>query len=117
MGKKVLMPAQLSSVNTLKDRSIKLTFTTRELGGDDSATLFNLAHGEGWLLFSANDDVAEADVPLEKADPMIGQKSQSQRLRGVIYVLWEQRGRSGSYEDFYRSYTERLIEQIKEQLR
>lgn len=116
MGKKVTMAAQLTGVKTLKDRSLNLSFNTRELSGEDSAVLFGLAHNEGWLLFSANDDIAEKDVPDEKADSMTGQKSQAQRLRGALFVLWEQRGKNGKFEDFYRSQMETLIDFVKEKL-
>ena len=116
MSKKVTMAAQLTGVKTLKDRSLNLSFNTRELGGEDSAVLFNLAHTEGWLLFSANDDIEATDIPDEKADSMTGQKTQAQRLRGVIYRLWEQNGAKGNSEDYYRSQMEVLIDFVKGKL-
>lgn len=97
------------------DGSVKLVFETRELAGVDIAILADYRQKEGWLLFSPN-EMKEADVPDEKADSMTGQKTQAQRLRGVIYRLWEQNGKSGDSETYYRSMMEKVIEQLKDKL-
>ncbi|GAC1499072.1 MAG: hypothetical protein NVS1B10_01410 [Candidatus Saccharimonadales bacterium] len=111
---KVTMPATLQKVETRSDRSVKLVFETRELG-EDAAILFKLAHSEGWLLYSSN-EVEETDVPDEKADSMTGTKTSAQRLRAALYVLFEQRGKKGDFEEFYRTRMERIIETVKEKL-
>lgn len=99
------------------DGSVKLEFDTRELSGVDIAVLADYRQKEGWLMFAANEDeLKESDVPDEKADSMTGQKTQAQRLRGVIYRLWEMNGKKGDSENYYRSVMEGLIEQLKERL-
>jgi hypothetical protein len=113
---KVTFPAILNKVSSLKDKSYKLEFVTRELSGADAAMLLDQLMSEGFLLYSPNDDISEKDVPTEKADAGTGQKTSSQRLRAVIYVWWEQKGKPGSFEDFYRSKLEVLIEYVKEKL-
>lgn len=112
---KVLLPASLTKVETRADRSIKLVFETRELG-EDSVTLFKLAHSEGWLVFSPTDDIEDTDIPDEKADSMTGTKTQAQRLRASLFVLWQQRGAKGDFENYYKSMTEKFIETVKEKL-
>lgn len=113
---KVLMPAILSKVASRKDRSYTLSFDTRELRGSEASILLDTLQQEGWILFSPNEDLKESDVPDERADSMTGQKTQAQRLRGVIYRLWEQNGKNGKFDDYYRSITESLIDQIKDRL-
>lgn len=113
---KVLLPATLSKVASRKDRSYTLSFDTRELSGTEAATLLGELMNEGWLLYSPNEDLKEADVPDEKADSMTGQKTQAQRLRGVIYRLWEQNGKKGNSNEYYISVMESLIDQLKERL-
>lgn len=44
------------------------------------------------------------------------EKSPSQRLRAVLFVLWEQRGSKGEFEEFYKESIERVIKRIKEEL-
>lgn len=113
---KVLLPAQLTKVSSRSDRSYKMEFSTRELSGSEAAALLGQLMQEGWLLYSPNDDVTEADIPDEKADSMTGSKTQAQRLRGVIYRPWEQNGKKGNSEEYYRSVMESLIDQLKEKL-
>ena len=110
----VELPAILSGVSSRKDGSYSVKFDTRELG-QDAAMLFAQMNKEGWLLFAPN-ELTEADVPDEKADSMTGQKTQAQRLRGVIYRLWEQNGSKGNSEEYYRSVMEGLIDQLKGKL-
>lgn len=112
---KVLLPAQLLKVASRSDRTYTLTFNTRELRGSEAATLLDQLMNEGWLLYSPN-QLTEADIPDEKADAMLGTKTQAQRLRGVIYRLWEQSGRKGNSEEYYKTVMESLIDQLKERL-
>ena len=111
---KVQLPAQLTKVETRSDRTVKLVFDTRELG-EDSATLFNLSNSEGWLVI-ASTEITEADIPDEKADSMTTTKTQAQRLRATLFVLWQQRGKQGDFESYYRTQMERIIETIKDKL-
>ena len=114
---KVLIPAILSKVASRKDRSYTLSFDTRELRGNEAAILLDQLQQEGWLLYSPNENnLSEADIPDEKADSMTGQKTQAQRLRGVVYRLWEQNGKKGNSEEYYRTVMESLIDQLKERL-
>lgn len=113
---KVLLPAILSGVASRKDRSYTLKFETRELSGKSASALLDMLQQEGHLLFSPNDDISETDVPDEKADAMMGKKTQAQRLRGVIFRLWEQKGKNGDFDEYYKSVLENMIDQIKEKL-
>jgi len=113
---KVTFPAQLIKVASRADRTYVLSFNTRELRGEHAASLLDELLNEGWLVWSSSDDITEADIPPEKADSMTGQKTQAQRLRAVIYRLFEQSGKSGNFEQYYQSVTESLIDQLKSKL-
>lgn len=114
---KIILPVLFVNPVFKVDGSVKLIFETRELSGVDIAVLADYRMKEGWLMFGANEkDLKEAEVPNEKADPMTGQKTQAQRLRGTIYRLWEQNGKKGDSESYYKSIMESLIEQLKEKL-
>lgn len=110
----IQVPAQLIGMNPRADRSWRLQYETRELTGDEAALLANNFQGEGWLVFKPNGDISEEEVPEGLADS--GTKSQSQRLRDVIFILWKQKGGKGDFETYYRTSLERLIEVVKEQL-
>jgi hypothetical protein len=112
---KVQLPAQLLKISSRADRTYKLEFNTRELSGTEAATLLDELMNEGWLLWSPN-EMNESDVPDEKADTMLNQKTQAQRLRGVLYRVYEQNGSRGDFETFYRRYMEELIDRLKAKL-
>lgn len=115
MGK-FSVPVQFVKPIFKVDRSVKLEFETRELNGLEIAILADSRQTEGWLVFSNSDDITEADIPDEKPDAMLGQKTQAQRLRGVIYRTWEQNGKKGDSETYYKMVMEKLIEQLKDKL-
>lgn len=112
----VKLPAIFSKVTSRADKSYKLEFETRELSGNDASILLGLLQQEGYLLYSPNNDIEEADIPDEKADTMTGRKTQAQRLRAVIYRIWESKGSNGSFETYYQSYMEKVIDQLKEKI-
>lgn len=113
LHKLVQVPAMVVNMNPKADRSWKLVFETRELSGQEVKILADNFQGEGWLVFKPN-EIGTTDIPDEPADS--GTKSQSQRLRDVIFVLWKQRGGKGDFETYYRTYLERLIEYVKSNL-
>ena len=112
---KAMLPAIFTKITSRVDKSYKVEFETRELSGEAAATLMSLLQNEGWLLFSPN-ELQEVDVPDEKADSMTGQKTQAQRLHGVIYRIWEAKGKPGTSDDYYRKIMEATIEQYKTEL-
>lgn len=110
----VQVPASVVNMNPKADRSWKLVFETRELRGEEVKILADNFQGEGWLVFKPNEEPLPEDIPDGSADS--GTKSQSQRLRDVIFVLWKQKGGKGDFETYYRVYLEKLIEYTKSKL-
>jgi len=113
----VQLPVLVSSLATKVDGSIKISLETRELNPQDSATLFELRGGEAWAIISPS-EIKDEDVklPTEKADPAVGTKTPSQRLRAVLYRLWEQNPKGVDFESYYRVQMEQIIEKLKERL-
>lgn len=111
----IQIPAQVMGMNPRADRSWKIVFETRELSGEDVAELANNFQGEGWLVFKPNSmGVEVAEVPEGTAE--VGTKSQSQRLRSVMFLYWKQQGKKGDFDSFYRTQYEKLIDLYKEKL-
>lgn len=110
------VPAIIQGVRTLVDGGTKLDVITRELKAEEMTALFELKGLEGWFIFKDNiinvDDIKDLpDVRVEKTD-----KSPSERLRAVLYRLWETTNRSKTSDQFYKDYIDKLIEAIKEKL-
>jgi hypothetical protein len=108
------LPAQIIDFKPRADMSVKISFETRQVTGDEAALLMDNFRGEGWLVFKPNGEVSLPELPEGVAET--GAKSPSQRLRAVLYILWTQKGKKGDFESFYRTEYEKLIEFFKSKL-
>lgn len=117
MSTPIQLPVMVDGLSTLKDGSVKIVLETRELSGDEAAKMFDLRNSEAWAIIAPN-PMSEADVklPTERADPAVGKKTPSQRLRAVLYRLWEQNPKGVDFESFYRLTLEKVIDQFKAKL-
>lgn len=109
------LAAQLTSVQSKADRTWKLTFNTQELG-EDAAKLTAMLMDMGWLVFSPNDDIVPTDIPEIHADVSLDEKSPSQRLRNVLYVYYKQTRPKSTWEVFYTTQMNRMVDIIKDKL-
>lgn len=112
---KILLPVQLNPISRRKDKSIKLSFETRELTPDETLTLMSMEGEEGWILFSSNPEISEGEIPQENAE--LNQKSQAERIRAVLYKLYVQDTQNqkyiGTFPNYYKEKTEKYIEFLK----
>ena len=111
------IPAAVTALKTLADRTIRLTVDLgRELNPEQSAAVFALLHLEGWMLFQPTPiDENTVDVP-DVVPDFKGEKTPAQRLRGTLYRVWETTDRKITFEQFYRESMERIIEHYKGKL-
>lgn len=93
----------VDSVRTMKDWSCKITLVTRELKPDEMANIF----------LSLNKEMMWIDIPDEVWDT----KSPSQRLRAVLYRVWEsKKGEFKTFSLYYNYVMEQLIDRYKEKI-
>jgi hypothetical protein len=110
------LPAQLNPISRRKDRSVKLSYETRELTPSETMSLMALEGAEGWLVFAPTEQEATTqEIPDTK--PELGQKTASERLRGIIYVHYKQAIEGGKYigiaDTFYQEQMAKIIEGYK----
>lgn len=116
----IVIPAILESLRTLKDGTLKLHFETLELAPDKAGQLFTSANKSGFLCFKQEafqKNELESIGDIEVDDIGLNKKSQSQRIKNVLYVCWQKD--SQGYEDFelyYRFKTEQYITHMKSKL-
>lgn len=109
----------ISQITTLKDGSIKVSIETPEFNcAEDVAKLFSFRNKEVW---TAIEDVPlvrgeNFNPPAEIKSLKSDKKSPSVRLRAILYVLWEQKGKQGDFEEYYEAQMERFISFVKEKL-
>lgn len=122
MANLLALPGIVTKIGTTRDKSFVITFETQ-----DKATLND---SQKALIVDLLDEyVTAAFKPTEegKTDPEVldvpditpefkGDKTPSQRLRAVLYVLWEQQKIQEPFEAYYRRQVEKVIDSVKAKL-
>jgi len=114
-----IISAQIGSVSTRVDKSVGFRVTTGELKPDMMAQLCGLSGLAVSLFIQPHEydgkDAVEVTSETES-------KTQGQRLRGVLYRLWEHRQKNEdkdnliSFADYYKNKTEEIITFLKTKL-
>ena len=113
------LPAILDSFRSMSDRGIKVTFSTGELSPEQVANIQYSFQKAGFLAFSpdpfATHELEEIDkLKVEFTDTG---KPPSQRLRAVIYRMFEQNDEGyKTFHDYYSAKMEILIKHFKDKL-
>jgi len=115
----LLIPAILESVRSLKERTWKVMFATKELTPEQAASMNENLGQFGYLAFKRDEFKTEEIKLIDdlKADFEIEKKTPGQRLRTVLYKNWEQKNEG--YKEFPRYYEfrmEKIIEHFKAKL-
>ena len=115
----IILPAQLDRLRTLADKTLKITFETQELNPQDLLGLMENMHQFGYLAFKKEPFKEDEKEMLQelKSDFEFKGKSSSQRLRSVLYVMWQHdpQGFDTSVKH-YESEMERIINHYKSKL-
>ena len=119
MNEILTLPVIYEGSRDLKDRSKKLTFCTNEINPKQAASLQVLVQQFCYLAIKnepfKNDELEILNTA--KTDFNDHGKTPSQRLRGVLFRLWEQNNEG--YKDFqlyYNYHMERFIDHLKSQI-
>lgn len=118
MSKPIELNCILGRVSTKSDGSLSLTFSTGEFSAQEMAVLFKLQRINLRARLTPLGEALEAPCEVKSE---LSTKTASQRLRGVLFVLYKQKQDAGfmatkTYEQFYNEQMERMIDEIKSQL-
>lgn len=109
----IKLPAYFQGFNSKADGSAGIRFSTQELKAEEFAELQRNLNGFGWLVFEQGEN-AQVDIPEEL--PVEDGKTPSQRLRGVMFLVWKEKNIGGDFEVWRRNQMEKLIEGYKNKL-
>lgn len=113
----IKFPATIQSIRTLSDGGLRVALDTQEMGKEDLAEIMNLVRKFGWVVIAGEaEKLTEDDIPKEALE-FPTSKTQAQRIRGVLYRIWEKN--NGGYQDFelfYKIKTDKIIDWLKEKL-
>lgn len=115
---KIVYTAILENISTRSDGTIKLTLGCNEMGSSDAGILFQLRNKYLKCLMSDNNISPVDENILVETQLQDGKKvkSKSQRLRAVLFRVWEQSGIPIEFDDFYNTEMEKIIEHFKTKL-
>ena len=129
MKNSVVFEGGIDKVSTLADGSLRIYVGTPELAHETMVNLFGLIKRPGYVLISANTINQDQIDAVEKAtaNTEFSEKTPSQRMRGVLYKLWEKtqpktmNGDSGEMEYvdfdlFYKRQMNKIIDHFKTKL-
>jgi len=129
MKNSVVFEGGIDKVSTLADGSLRVYLGTPELANETMVNLFGLIKKPGYVLISTNSINQDQIDAVEKAtiNTEFSEKTPSQRMRGVLYKLWEKtqpktmNGDSGEMEYvdfdlFYKRQMNKIIDHFKTKL-
>lgn len=112
---KVQFSAQIDSVLAKKDKTLSIKIGTQELSPEDSSYILSLMGNQVWMGLSET-EIESLEVP-DIVPEIKGEKSPSQRLKGIIYKIWELKtDKSKPFPSYYEDYMFKLCETLKTKL-
>ena len=111
-SKTLILPAMLDNLGLRKDGSVKLSFETRELTGDEINIILGYRNIEGWLQFDQNKEF----VPAPETDAQLDGKSERERQEDLLYVLYKLKNITATFQTFRNAYLLKRNEELKKQI-
>ncbi len=115
----ITLSAQIETLSTRADRSWKIVIGTQEMNPADVATLASMQNQVAFVAINPDPFTSEQKEVIEntKAELSENGKTHGQRLRGVIYRLWEQDNEGyKEFHDFYIVKMDKIINHYKTKL-
>ena len=128
MKNSVVFEGGIDKVSTLADGSLRVYIGTPELSNETMVSVFSLIKKPGFVLISANAINQDQIDAVEKAttNAEFSEKTPSQRMRGVLYRLWEKtqpKTMNGDgvmeyvdFDLFYKRQMNKIIDHFKTKL-
>ena len=111
--------ANLDGYRSNANKTIKLTFETNELSPETMANIHHSLYKVGFLAFAPDPFTTQElqEIDSLKVEFTDTGKPPSQRMRAVLYRLWEQSPEGYKvFNDFYMMQMEKIITHFKNKL-
>lgn len=112
--KNIKTTAVIEGIRAKKDRSISMTVSTPELSPSEKTLFFELQNLNIELTIHPLDYDGAEDYKIDKD---VDEKSPSQRMRNVLFIIWnqspEKEREHREFNDYYRFRMETIIEKLK----
>lgn len=98
--------AVITGIRSRADRSIGISISTPELTPEEKTLFFELQNINVEMKITPIEEKVPEEHKIEKD---LNSKSQSQRIRATLFVLWRQDPENMEFEEYYRNKTEKYI--------
>ena len=118
--KPIIIPAYIEGLATRSDKTLKIVVGTQELQPSDVGRLFSLNGRLAYIAikeeaFDPNETALIEGLNVTKEEAK--NRSPSQRLRAILFVLFKENARGHeNFDSFYSQHMEQLIQHFKEKL-
>lgn len=115
---KIILDCTLESLSTRMDNTIKVTIGTQEVGAEQAASLFAL-RGKFVKVLLSDSGIQQKEVDAVDSLPIKDEsnnKSNSQRLRSVLFLNWQQHKQAVNFDDYYNAEMNKIIDHYKSKL-
>jgi hypothetical protein len=114
----LILPGIVTYIRSKVDGSLSVTVETQELSPSKAGELFSLRGKVIALYMSSKEIISQKEMDqVDSIDADLSGKTKSQRLRAVLYRIWEQENEGHkTFESFYASKMEGHITNLKQHL-
>lgn len=118
-GDMIVLGAQLEAINPRSDKTLKLSIGTQEATPELLSRLWEQFKSYIYIAIKPEPFTNEEIKLLDslKSDSFISKTSSSQKLRGILYHLYEKNDEGFTkFENFYESHMKKIIDHYRSML-
>ena len=115
---KIVFDAVLEGLSTRMDDTIKVVIGTQEVTAEQGLALLKL-RGKFCKVMLSDSAIEQKKIDAVDSLPIKDEsnnKSNSQRLRSVLFINWQQSKQTTNFDDYYNSEMNRIIDHYKAKL-
>ena len=111
--KTIQSPIIITSIRSRKDGSLGFSAETPEYTVEEKVAFMTLQNQNVLATLKPTDYKEEEELIVDKD---VENKTQAQRIRSVLFLIWKQEGEQGEFSDYYKNKTEKYINYLKDKL-
>jgi hypothetical protein len=113
----ILLPGQIESIASRKDKTVRLTIGTQELNPNTAAEIFSLNQQFCYFAIKHESFMKSETELIDNLKADINGKTPSQRLRNILFRIYEQDNEGyKDFNNFYVAKMEQICEQYKNKI-
>lgn len=116
--KGILIAGYVEAIRTRKDKTVAITVGTQELTPQKAGDLFSINGQLITAYLSAKGVSQDEEEIIDSIEPELPGKTPSQRMRNVLYRMWEQDKEGYTDKNLhYLHWMEKIIDGLKQKLK